>query len=118
MQTASERVELICAALVGESFTYSEDKVGAYLLDDEGETVTRLSEFFVETIASLRPEGVAEVLRYIYLANVGKSERSYATGMRQGRAAVLNTVHELLGVDKIVEALCDLASAAREIRGD
>jgi hypothetical protein len=105
MKDIEQRVQRFNDALSGEGFTFDEDNLGAYLLNDEGERECRLTSFFVESVAAVPKDALAEILKTVFLAHTSSNERSFKAGKRAGRGETVRTVHELLGIDRVVEAL-------------
>lgn len=110
----ADRIQRFNAALSDETFTFDEDNLGAYLHDDEGNRIGRLSGYFVECVNALPPEHLAEILKTVFLARIGRDEESFRDGKRAGRRELVDTVHELLGIDKLVESLAVIETAMRE----
>lgn len=111
-----QRVEQLNSALSGEGFSYDENPLGAYFLDEEGVRVCRLSSFFVESVIAVPPANAAEIMKHVFLAHIASNERSFKAGKRAGRAEIVSTVHELLGIDKLQESLAVIETAMRESR--
>jgi pantothenate kinase type III len=116
MKDIEQRVQRFNDALTSEGFSFDEDNLGAYLLDDEGERVCRLTSCFVESVAAVPKEALAEILKTVFLAHIGCNERSFKAGKRAGRSETVRTVHELLGIDRIVEALDKIDTSIVESR--
>lgn len=108
--TTKKMIELINALLYSDGFSLEHDLQGGHLLDEEGERVVKLSDDFVAVLAELSADralvgNVPAMLRQVYLTHVSSKERGFKAGERFGRAAVVANAHELLGINRIVEAI-------------
>jgi acetolactate synthase small subunit len=104
-QHTEERIERINQALDSEGFSFDEDTLGAYLIDEEGERAGRISSDLVEVIDTMTAEQIRIVLREVYLARIASNQQQFQAGKAAGRREIVSTVHELLGIGRIVDAL-------------
>lgn len=102
-------------AIAGVEFSFAHVDHACHLLDEDGNSVVKLDYDFVDVLAELVEKSpldgnVAAILRQVYLTHVTSNERGHKAGVRFGRAESVRQVHEILGINRIVESFADIRS--------
>lgn len=102
--------QFVNALLFSDGFRFEQTNSSGHLVDEEGNQVVKLEIDFVSVIAELASNralagNIPTILRTVYLTHVNTNERSFKAGTRFGRAQQVRELHELMGINRIVEAL-------------
>jgi hypothetical protein len=106
-------VEILNPLLQTEGFSlkagFGED---VYVIDEEGEQAFTLTSDFVaaitETAEAATPAtspNIAVIFRELYFARRSANQQQFEAGKRFGRAELIKTAHELLGIGRLVDAI-------------
>jgi hypothetical protein len=114
MTAAADRLNGLLSS-EGFSFVPSSKQSGsAHIIDCEGERLCNLTDEGVLALSVIPDDAAVAILRQLHSVALQANERGYKSGIRAGRAQIVDTVHELLGVKRFEEALASIEVAVRE----
>jgi hypothetical protein len=89
--------------------------VDARVLDCEGNLLFKVSPSCIDAIEKLEPEDALEVLLAMHRAGDDRYKLGVNVGRNGGRAEIVDTIHEALGVYRIVSAIEEHTRALYEV---
>lgn len=105
VEVLEDRIRGILASAGEARFEYQGPAVGtrvlAQLIDEEGEHVVTLSDEFCDVLEHVNDSFALSLLQHTYTTVWRAQSHGYDRGHDAGRRELINTVHELLGIDKL-----------------
>lgn len=121
MSSLIERLNSLVPAPPSFRIERAEDAISAVLIDLECDRNRPmrcdLSAEFLAAVADVDDDDALAILKQIYTSSVLARSAGMARGHREGRKAVVSVVHELLGIDLLVEQMEALTTAVRDVGG-
>lgn len=108
-------IKALCALLdqvLAPDRAVCDDDGGIRVLSDDGEAVARISSRIAAVLYELPESDRNELLTALVNAPQAARSDGYYLGRVAGRREIIRTVHDLLGIDRLIDAL-DRAETGR-----
>lgn len=109
---AHDDADILSALLEPDGYHVEFKRGGLQLLDSDGDGIVTLPPELVSILVAptetrITQRDVAHIVKWLDDEFRAQWTRAYNAGVREGKTAMTNTVHELLGVDKLAQMIDD-----------